>query len=134
MTCYPMRFECFEAFAPVELASLYADLYQGKVLNEQDTRQWLSLMKKDARNVALIRDLTPAQQASLTPYIKDGFSAKNGAYPVNFQHEAGIVVTPYGVFTLAVFSQGNPDWPGIEPLGAVGKIVYDYFVKMHGGT
>jgi hypothetical protein len=133
--CYPdpRHFECQEAFSPAELALLYAKLYRGDVLNADHTKLWLYWIKKDNEDVALVKNLTAAQLSGVTAYAKNGFSARNDEYPVNFQHEAGVFVTPYGAYALAVFTQGNPDWPGTEPLGTVGKMVYDYFVEAHSG-
>jgi hypothetical protein len=130
--CFPKRFACHLAFAPIELAAFYSKLYRGQVLTMGDTRLWLSWMQKDVADAALLRDLNRGEQARVAAYVKNGFSASGDQYPINFQHEAGILVTPYGAYALAVFTQGDPDWPGTEPLGAVGRIVYDYFTTVHG--
>ncbi|MBN1427041.1 MAG: serine hydrolase [Anaerolineae bacterium] len=125
--CYPTYNNCDKAFAPLELAQLYVRLYQGEVLDAKNTAQWLTWMEKDRGNSALIKNV-PAD-APVRAYIKNGFRARGGDAPVHFYHEAGIIETPYGVYALAVFTQGNPDWPASKPLAKVGLIIYDYFVK-----
>jgi len=129
--CAPHRQRCAEAFAPVELAKLYGRLYRGEVLNEEDTSQWLAWMAKKRENIALVKGL-PAF-APARAYVKNGFDAQDAVDPLNYYHEAGIVETPYGVYALAVFTQGYPDWPATAPVEAVGKMVYDYFSDAYRG-
>jgi beta-lactamase class A len=127
--CYPTYRSCDKAFAPLELAQFYARLYRGEVLNEDHTAQWLDWMKKDRDDAALSSDLPAAVQ--VRAYVKNGFRHSDEGAPIHFYHEAGIIETPYGVYALAVFTQGNPSWPASKPLAAVGYIVYDYFVAAH---
>ncbi len=129
--CAPKRQPCAEAFAPLELAMLYARIYRGEVLSAGDTAHWLRLMAKKRENIALVKSLPSFAPARA--FVKNGFSAKNADDPLNYYHEAGVVETPFGVYALAVFTQGNPEWPGAEPLGAVGKIVYDFFTDAYRG-
>lgn len=124
--CYPTYRHCDKAFAPLELAHLYVRLYRGEVLSAENTAQWLTWMEKDRDNAALIKDLP--DDAQVHAYIKNGFRAKDEEALVHFYHEAGIIETAYGAYALAVFTQGNPDWPASGPLAAAGHIIYDYFV------
>ena len=130
-TCAPKRQRCTEAFAPLELAKLYARIYAGAVLTADDTTRWLNWMEKKRENIAFDK-LLPAF-APVRAYVKNGFDAQDAVDPLNYYHEAGIVETPYGVYTLAVFTQGDPDWPATGPVAVVGKLVYDYFADAHRG-
>lgn len=127
--CYPTYRNCDKAFAPLALAMFYTRLYQGRVLNEEHTIQWLDWMEKDRGDAALAKDL-PAD-VEVRVYVKNGFRHSDEDAPVHFYHEAGIIETPYGAYALAVFTQGNPDWPASKPLAAAGRIIYDYFVAAH---
>jgi hypothetical protein len=127
--CYP-TFSCAEAFAPVELAMFYTRLYQGEILDADNLDQWLTWMEKAPEDSALARDLPT--NVDLKIYVKNGFSHQDEKTPLNFQHEAGIIVTPYGAYALAIFTQGNDSWPGTEPLSIVGRMVYDEFMRQHG--
>jgi len=127
--CYPTHRTCDKAFSPLELAIFYSRLYKGEVLNQKNTAQWLDWMEKDREGAALIRELPDTEK--VRAYVKNGFWVRSGDGSINFHHEAGIIDTPCGSYVLAVFTQGNTDWPASKPLAAVGHIVYDYFVTAY---
>ncbi|GAB4474377.1 MAG: hypothetical protein Kow00124_14300 [Anaerolineae bacterium] len=120
---------CNKAFAPLELAALYARLYHGEVLNSADTLTWLGWMEKTPEEAALLAGLPP--DAAARGYIKDGYAREGEFFPVNFFHEAGVLETSRGAFALAVFMQGNPDWTGEEILAETAGIVYQHFQAAH---
>lgn len=127
--CYPTYRNCDKAFAPVALAMLYSRLYRGEVLDAEHSAQWLDWMEKDRDSAVLIGDLPDDEL--VRAFVKNGFRHSDEDVPIHFYHEAGIIETRYGAYALAVFTQGNPDWPASKPLAAVGRIVYDYFVAVH---
>jgi hypothetical protein len=132
LRCLPRPRFCGNAFAPVELARLYARLYSGEILNPDSLATWKGWIEKQRRVSALARRL-PADP-DLRLYIKNGYEAKTGEEGINYYNEAGIIETGYGAYAIAVFMSGNVDWPGTEPIGRVSEIVYDYFAVTHGGS
>ncbi len=120
---------CNKAFAPLELATLYARLYRGEVLTMADTLTWLGWMEKTPEEAALLAGLPP--DAVARGYIKDGYARESEFFPANFFHEAGVLETQHGAFALTVFMQGNPSWTGEETLAEVAGIIYRHFRAAH---
>jgi len=102
---------CDKAFTPNELVGFYQMMYEGQIVDAVHTEQWFEWMEKERDESALFDGL-PESDASIRVYTKNGFRANDGYYDMHFYHEAGIIKTVYGDFAIAVFSQGNPDWPG----------------------
>lgn len=126
LRCAPDNTRCDKAFAPLELAVFYARLARGEVLDGQHTALWLRWMEKDREASAFLEDLPDDER--IHAYTKNGFRAADALYENHFYHEAGLIDTGQGVFALAVFMQGNPDWPGTGTLSEVARIAYDHFV------
>lgn len=122
---------CDKAFAPVELAWLYARLYQGEVLTDPaHVWRFLEWMEPASGESIFLEALPPQMEARV--YTKSGSKKRDPEYRVNFVGEAGIVETPYGAFALAVFMQRNPDFPGTDVTAEVVRIAYRHFVEIHG--
>jgi hypothetical protein len=129
LKCPIHQLPCDKAFAPVELARFYARLYRGEVLNADDTARLLGWME-EGRDEAVFLNLLPPD-AEVKVYVKGGTRQADEIYRVNFFSEAGIVETPQGAFSLAIFMQRNPAWPGTESMSRVARIIYDYFTAAH---
>jgi len=130
--CPVRELPCDKAFAPVELAQWYARFYRGEVLNPEDTALLLSWLEEGADESVFLNNLP--EDANVHSYVKGGTRQSDDLYHVNFFHEAGIVETDYGAFALALFMQGNPEWPGTWSMSEVARIAYEYFVAAHTGA
>jgi hypothetical protein len=108
-------------------------MYRGEVLDEASTERWLMWMEKPLSVTSIFDTLPEEAQDKVTAYAKNGFHPKERNYPVNFYHDAGILVTPYGAFALAVFMDKNPEWRGTDIHGQIGRIAYQYFTEFHAG-
>ncbi len=129
LRCVPGNIRCDKAFAPLELAGLYARIARGEVLDAGHTALWLDWMEKSREGSAMLGGLP--EDDAVHAYVKNGFRAADTLYDVHFFHEAGIIETGEGAFALAIFMQGNPDWPGTQTIADVARIVYDHFTGMH---
>ena len=122
---------CDKAFAPNALADFYARLYQGDILSDESLSRWLGWMEKD-REISYFMDDLDFDEP-LQVFTKNGFSPADLNNRMNFYHEAGIVTTERGAYVLAVFTQGNPDFPGGWAIADVNGIVYFHFMREHLG-
>jgi hypothetical protein len=129
LTCPSEFVPCDKAFAPVELAWFYARLYRGEILNAEHTALLLDWLTP-RRGTSIFLDSLP-RQAAAQVYVKGGTYQANEEYRVNFVGEAGIIETADGAYTLAVFMQRNPEWPGTEPLAEVVGLTYRHFTEAH---
>jgi hypothetical protein len=132
LVCPVRQLPCDKAFAPVELAEWYAHLYRGEVLNADDTALLLSLLEEGVDESVFLNNLP--DDAHVHSYVKGGTRQADELYHINFFHEAGILETDYGAFALALFMQGNPEWPGTWAMSEVARIAYEYFVAAHTGA
>lgn len=131
LQCPSGRIPCDKAFSPIELTEFYARLYQGKVLDADNTERWLEWMEKPLPITSMFDILPPEAEETVHAYTKNGFHPAEEVYPMNFYHEAGILETPYGAFALAVFMQNNPEWRGTDIHGFIGLLAYSNFVAAH---
>jgi len=120
---------CNKGFTPHDLAGLYAAIYQGEIIGPGSLSLWLGWMEKSRAESALLAGLPPG--VPVRAFVKDGFARVGGSFTQNYLHEAGIIETPQGAFVLAVFTQGNPEWPGEAPLGVIPGMVYQAFAATH---
>ena len=119
-------------YAPVELAEWYARFYQGEVLDPEHTALLLSWLEEGIDESVFLNNLPDG--ADVRSYVKGGTRQSDDLYHVNFFHEAGIVETEHGAFALALFMQGNPEWPGTWSMSEVARIAYEHFVAAHTGA
>lgn len=112
--------ECDKGFAPADLAAFYARLARGEVLPTDALQRWLGWIEKEPEDSALIRELPPGVARA---YVKDGFAARGGDFDMNYQHEAGIISLGQRTLAVAVFTQGNPEWPGEDVLADIMLII-----------
>jgi beta-lactamase family protein len=130
--CPSKDLPCDAALTPLDLAVFYARMYRGEILNPADTVRWLQWMEKPLSVTSIFDSLPDDMQDRVHAYTKNGFHPSEKNYRVNFYHDAGILVTPYGAFTLAVFMDKNPEWRGTDIHGEIGRIVFDAFTQAHG--
>jgi hypothetical protein len=131
LRCPDESVPCDKSFAPLELARFYSRVYQGQVISPASTERWLAWMEK-GRDISYFMD-DLAVGVDVTVYSKNGFRQADTEYTMNFYHEAGIMVTERGAFALAIFTQGNSDWPGGWAIADVAGIVYYHFMREHLG-
>lgn len=120
---------CDKTHIPVELAGFYARAYRGEYLNADYTGQWLEHLIKSRDGSPFYDDLP--EDGRIHVYSKDGYLARTETIALHFYNEAGIIETPHGAFTLAIFMRGNPNFPGDAVIGDLARIAYDYFVDAH---
>jgi hypothetical protein len=131
LQCPDSHVPCDKAFVPLDLVEFYSQLYQGQVLDQEDTERWLKWMEKPLPITSMFDSLPSEAQGTVHAYTKNGYYPADKAYPMNFYHEAGILETPEGAFALAVFMQDNPEWRGTDIHGEIGLLAYANFMMVH---
>lgn len=101
-----------------DIALFLEKLYRGELVNEENTRKMLDLLKKQQLNDGLPR------------YLPNGIEVAHKTGDIGwFKHDAGIVFSPFGDYIIVVMSESDSPLGVQERIAEVSKAVYEYFNK-----
>lgn len=106
----------FPTATPSDIALFFEKLYTGKLANQHDTDEMISLLKNQRLNEGIPKYLPD----------KSKVANKTGEIDV-FKHDAGIVFTDNGDYIIIVMSQSDAPLAAQERIALVSKVVFDYF-------
>lgn len=99
-----------------DTAMFFNKLYNGEFSNSQNTKEMISLLKKQVLNEKLPKNLPENTIVAHKTGELDGFS-----------HDAGIVYAPNGEYVITVLSKSIDPKGANEKIVDLSKTVYDYF-------
>ncbi len=99
-----------------DMAIFFNKLYKGEFSTPQNTREMISLLKRQVLNEKLPKNLP------LNTPIAHKTGELNG-----FSHDAGIVYSPNGEYIIVVLSDSENPKGANERIADLSKNVYDYF-------
>lgn len=99
-----------------DIAEILEDIYEGKVVNKEVSREMLDILKRQKINDRIPKYLPPdvqvAHKTGELDYVK---------------HDAGIVFTKRGDYIIVVLSETKNPKIAAEKIAVFSKDVYDYF-------
>ena len=136
----------FGQTTPYEYAKAYQMILNGKMINEEVSKNILEVLKKQEKNDMLTKGLPvldvllKGTDNSIIKYIasKSGSIVWEGKEMKNLRNDGGIIPTKYGNYIISIFIsnlddlQFNYDNAGIELGSQIHKIIFDEFIKNKG--
>jgi len=136
----------FGQTTPYEYAKAYQMILNGKMINEEVSKNILEVLKKQEKNDMLTKGLPvldvllKGTDDSIIKYIasKSGSIVWEGKEMKNLRNDGGIISTKYGNYIISIFIsnlddlQFNYDNAGIELGSQIHKIIFDEFIKNKG--
>ena len=118
-------------------------ILNGKMINEEVSKNILEVLKKQEKNDMLTKGLPvldvllKGTDDSIIKYIasKSGSIVWEGKEMKNLRNDGGIISTKYGNYIISIFIsnlddlQFNYDNAGIELGSQIHKIIFDEFIK-----
>ncbi len=105
---------------PHNIAIFFKGLYEGKIIDQANSDQMLSILKRQRLNTKLPK------------YLPDGISTAHKTGELNeFTHDAGIVFAPKGDYIIVVLTEGKPEsrFMTEERIANLSVAVYNYFTQ-----
>lgn len=136
----------FGQTTPYEYAKAYQMILNGKMINEEVSKNILEILKKQQNNDMLTKRLPvldvllKGTDNSIIKYIasKSGSIVWEGKEMKNLRNDGGIISTKYGNYIISIFIsnlddlQFNYDNAGIELGSQIHKIIFDGFIRNKG--
>ena len=103
---------------PYDIAVFLEKLYQGEVVDKENSKEMLSLLKKQQVNHKIPKFLP-----------KEIVVAHKTGELEKFSHDAGIIFTPKGDYLIVILSETDAPHAAEEIIAKISLVVYNYFTK-----
>ncbi len=106
----------FPVSTPYDIARFFEKLYRGDVANPKYTAEMITLLKNQKLNNGIPK------------YLPDASRVANKTGEIDrFKHDAGIIYTDSGDYSIVVMSESSYPPGAQERIARVSKAVFDYF-------
>ncbi len=113
----------------LDIALFYEKLYKGELVNEENTKKMIDLLKNQQLNDGLPKYLPAGRQG-----LPNGTQVAHKTGDIGwFKHDGGIVYSEKGDYIIVVMSESEYPAGAQERIALLSKAVYDYFMSVPNG-